>query len=195
MDQAVFDKSASREHADYTHVDYETLSYSEGTDDDSYTSAYDDSWSEEQRPCCSCSFFGGRDAAIMALLYGIFFMGCAAWQPFTSIFLQDAKDFDVKEIGFLASIPPLCSIVATVFFGWLSDVTRRHKTVLMLTIVLSAGTGVSLVVFNSIALVSLSMVRTWFPCAFPMNVMSSLKVVVAVDHSLYCRSSRLPWVA
>jgi PPP family 3-phenylpropionic acid transporter len=78
----------------------------------------------------------------MWLAFFIFWSGVAAYLPYISVYYASVN-LKGSQIGQLNSIPYFVSFVSSILFAFLSDVTRRHKLVL---VVCSLGmTGVLLI--------------------------------------------------
>lgn len=76
-----------------------------------------------------------------------YFLYYAAWAfflPFLALYYQELH-FTGTQIGLLASIPPLVSLFAAPFWGGLADATRRHKAVLLTTML---GGGLSVLALS-----------------------------------------------
>jgi PPP family 3-phenylpropionic acid transporter len=63
-------------------------------------------------------------------LYFLYYAAAAALVPFLVIYYQDLG-MKGAQIGFLASIPPLLSLVSAPVWGVVSDITKRHKLSLL----------------------------------------------------------------
>lgn len=66
--------------------------------------------------------------------YFFFFAAAAALLPFLVLYYDDLG-LSGRRIGFLAGIPPLVSLAGAPLWGAVADVSRRHKTILSITII------------------------------------------------------------
>ena len=64
--------------------------------------------------------------------YFIFWAGAAAFMPYISVYYESVN-LKGTQIGQLSSIPYFISMVSSILFAFLSDVSKRHKTVLRLS--------------------------------------------------------------
>ena len=69
----------------------------------------------------------------MWLAFFVFWAGAAAYMPFISVYYESVN-LKGAQIGQLNSIPYFVSFVSSIFFAFLSDVTRRHKLVLVICV-------------------------------------------------------------
>ncbi len=74
----------------------------------------------------------GRQAS-MWLAYFVFWCGLASFLPYLNVYYESIN-LKGGQIGQLNSIPYFVSFLSSIIFGFLSDVTRRHKMVLMVCV-------------------------------------------------------------
>src|SRR5512134_651672 len=65
-------------------------------------------------------------------LYFLYYAAAATLLPFLVIYYQDLG-LKGTQIGFLAGLPPLLSLVSAPVWGMASDVTKRHKLALLIS--------------------------------------------------------------
>jgi len=69
----------------------------------------------------------------LSSLYFFYYAAAAALLPFLPVYYRTLH-LTSQQIGILSAIIPLASLLAGPFWGWLSDVTQRHKQILLLSL-------------------------------------------------------------
>lgn len=77
---------------------------------------------------------------IARAFYFTIFAALAFLLPFLSLYYQKELGLSGSQIGFLTGIAPIISLVGASIWGGIADATRKHKTILLITI---AGVWVS----------------------------------------------------
>ena len=74
----------------------------------------------------------GRQVS-MWMAFFVFWGGAAAYLPYISVYYESIN-LKGAQIGQLNSIPYFVSFFSSIIFAFLSDVTRRHKIVLVVCV-------------------------------------------------------------
>ena len=91
------------------------------------------------------SVFLRRPLTSLWLSYFIYWAGAAAVMPYISVYYESVH-LKGSQIGLLSSIPYFLSMVSSIVFAFISDISKQHKLVLRLC---AAGMIVVMFIFPS----------------------------------------------
>jgi len=89
--------------------------------------------------------------------YFLYFAAIASFMPFIVLFYQ-SLGFNGAQIGLLAGVPPLITLVGAPLGTSLADSTRRHQLIMSLGIVVPSGIVLFLPAFTSFAVIFMMVV-------------------------------------
>jgi PPP family 3-phenylpropionic acid transporter len=69
----------------------------------------------------------------LSSLYFFYYAAAAALLPFLPVYYRTLH-LTSQQIGILSAIIPLAALLVGPFWGWLSDITQRHKQILLLSL-------------------------------------------------------------
>jgi len=72
---------------------------------------------------------------IARAFYFIIFASFAFLLPFLSLYYQQELGLSGSQIGFLTGIAPFISLIGASIWGGIADATKKHKAILLFTIV------------------------------------------------------------
>ncbi|OOE13958.1 MFS transporter [Fictibacillus arsenicus] len=81
--------------------------------------------------------------------YLLFFFGLGSLFPLLGVYFKEEVGLSGTEIGTLMSISPVVMIFAQPLWGIITDLSRRPRSVLGLTLLLTAGLGYSILLLDS----------------------------------------------
>jgi PPP family 3-phenylpropionic acid transporter len=98
------------------------------------------------------SFSGETSRLWPSLAYFIIFSAVAAYAPFLALYYR-SLGLSGGQVGFLLGIPPLITIFASPFLTGIADTTKRHKTLLIIAILICVGMMSAVPFIESFALI------------------------------------------
>lgn len=83
-------------------------------------------------------------------LFFFLYFSLGAFLPLLSNYLK-SMGFTGIQIGYLNSVASICSIIAVPFWGYISDITHKHKGILLGLLIISGTTGAIIPQFDTFA--------------------------------------------
>ncbi len=77
--------------------------------------------------------FSNKPLLLSKTIFFIVYAGASVFLPFMALYFEQ-RGFSGREIGLLAGIPPIMTLIGASVWGGLSDATRRYKQLFMLAI-------------------------------------------------------------